>query len=136
MPTGSFGTSSETLVGVVVIRDTRASFFRAYSPEDQLAQAAQAIQKLIEELKPGEHALERTVSSTKKEQLETHCPVSLGEAEEPLKISCGHIYCGVCFFNICQAEATKSGDFSISCLGDSEKCGKSLPNFVDSDSSH
>jgi RNA recognition motif-containing protein len=111
-------------LGVVIIRDIRASFFRAYGPEDRLAQAAEALQQLIDELKAGDHAIKKAVSPTKTQQLEADCPVCFGEAEEPLKTSCGHIYCSLCFFNMCQAEATNPGDFSISCLGDSENCGK------------
>ncbi|CAG7556497.1 unnamed protein product [Fusarium equiseti] len=111
-------------LGVVIICDIRASSFRAYGPEDRLVQAAEALQQLIDELKAGEHAIKKGVSPTKTQQLETDCPVCWGEAEEPLMTSCGHIYCSLCFFNMCQAEATNPGDFSISCLGDSENCGK------------
>ena len=56
-------------LGVVIIRDIQALFFRAYGPEDRLAQAAEALQQLIEELKA-----ECSVMSTT-------CVVSEGEAK-------------------------------------------------------
>ncbi|KAF5708098.1 hypothetical protein FMUND_10746 [Fusarium mundagurra] len=111
---------------VVIIRDIRASNFRAFGPEDRLAQAAEALQQLIDELKAGNHAIKKAASTVKRQQLETDCPVCFDEAEEPLETSCGHIYCSLCFFNMCQAEASDSGDFSISCIGDSGDCKKIL----------
>ncbi|KAF5665101.1 hypothetical protein FDENT_12674 [Fusarium denticulatum] len=108
---------------VVIIRDVRASNFRAFGPQDRLAQAAEALKQLIDELKAGDHAIQKSV---KRQQLETDCPVCFDEAEESLETSCGHIYCSLCFFNMCQAEASTSGDCSISCMGDSGKCRKIL----------
>ncbi|CVL12580.1 related to ariadne-2 protein [Fusarium proliferatum] len=109
---------------VVIIRDIRASNFRAFGPESRLAQAAEALQQLINELKAGDHAIKKVVSTVKRQQLETDCPICFDEAEESLETSCGHIYCSLCFFNMCQAEASTSGDFSIGCMGNSGTCGK------------
>ncbi|KAF5532845.1 hypothetical protein FMEXI_12166 [Fusarium mexicanum] len=111
---------------VVIIRDIRASNFRAFGPEDRLEQAAEALQQLIDELKAGDHAIKKAGSPVKTLRLETDCPVCFEEAEESLEISCGHIYCSPCFFNMCQAEASTSGDFSISCVGNSGNCRKIL----------
>ncbi|KAL3590765.1 hypothetical protein FPOAC2_12967 [Fusarium poae] len=111
---------------VVIIRDIRASNFRAFGPQDRLAQAAEALDQLINELKADDQSIKKAVSSIKTQQLETDCPVCFDEAEEPLETSCGHIYCSLCFFNMCQAEASKPGDFSISCMGDSGNCRKIL----------
>ncbi|KLP06938.1 related to ariadne-2 protein [Fusarium fujikuroi] len=109
---------------VVIIRDIRASNFRAFGPEGRLAQAAEALQQLINELKSGDHAIKKAVSTVKRQQLEPDCPICFEEAEESLETSCGHIYCSLCFFNMCQAEASTSGDFSIGCMGNSGTCGK------------
>jgi hypothetical protein len=54
------------------------------------------------------------------------CPICLGEPEEPVPTSCGHVYCGLCFTNMCQAEASTLGAFCITCQGDSGECGKLL----------
>ncbi|KAJ4129058.1 hypothetical protein NW768_007589 [Fusarium equiseti] len=108
---------------VVIIRDIRASNFRAFGPEDRLAQAAEALKQLIDELKAGEHAITAAIES---QRLETVCPACTDEAEEPLTTSCGHTYCTPCFFNMCQAGGSNSGDFSIRCIGDRENCRKIL----------
>ncbi|KAG4267599.1 hypothetical protein FPRO04_12754 [Fusarium proliferatum] len=109
---------------VVIIHDIRASNFRAFGPEGRLAQAAEALQQLINESKAGDHAIKTAVSTVKRQQLETDCPICFDEAEESLETSCGHIYCSLCFFNMCQAEASTSGDFLIGCMGNSGTCGK------------
>ncbi|KAF5539765.1 hypothetical protein FNAPI_10700, partial [Fusarium napiforme] len=107
---------------IVIIRDIRASNFRAFGPEERVAQAAAALQQLIDELKAGGHAIKKAVSPVKRQQLETDCPICFDEAEESLRTSCGHTYCGLCFFQMCQAEASNPGNCSISCMGDSGKC--------------
>ncbi|KPM34433.1 hypothetical protein AK830_g12144 [Neonectria ditissima] len=55
---------------------------------------------------------------------ETDCPICLCEADEPIRTSCNHTYCGLCFVNMCQAEASGLVEFCISCKGDSGQCGK------------
>lgn len=57
------------------------------------------------------------------------CPVCFCEAEEPVRTSCGHTYCGPCFVNLCEAETTKTtGDFCIRCVGGQDgQCRRVLP---------
>ncbi|KAM0416779.1 hypothetical protein ACHAPD_005716 [Fusarium lateritium] len=112
---------------VVIIRDIRASNFRAFGPEDRLAQAADALQQLVNELKAGDHAMKKAAVPVKTKNLGTDCSVCFGEAEESLETSCGHIYCNICFVNMCQSGELRSGDFSIRCVGDSDNCKKILP---------
>ncbi|KAK7430524.1 hypothetical protein QQZ08_003043 [Neonectria magnoliae] len=57
---------------------------------------------------------------------QTDCPVCFCEAEESLRTSCGHVYCGMCFVNMCRAEASTSKEFCVTCVGDSGRCGKVL----------
>ncbi|RBQ80340.1 hypothetical protein FVER14953_20860 [Fusarium verticillioides] len=47
---------------VVIIRDIRASNFRAFGPEDRLAQAAEALKQLIDELKASDHAIKKSIN--------------------------------------------------------------------------
>ncbi|KAF5672044.1 hypothetical protein FHETE_3916 [Fusarium heterosporum] len=109
---------------VVIIRDVRASNFRAFGPEDQFRQAAEALHQLIEEIESGDQNNKKKGSSIEEQRLETDCPLCFDEAEDKLRTSCGHTYCSGCFFNMCEAEATKPGDFSICCVGDSGTCTK------------
>ncbi|CAF3451598.1 unnamed protein product [Fusarium graminearum] len=112
---------------VVIIRDIRASNFRAFGPEDRLAEAAEALQQLVDDLKTDGHAVKETAVPVKAKNLETDCSVCFGEAEESLETSCGHIYCNICFVNMCQSGESSSGDFSIKCVGASDACKKILP---------
>ncbi|KAH7123240.1 hypothetical protein B0J13DRAFT_151848 [Dactylonectria estremocensis] len=56
----------------------------------------------------------------------TDCPICMCEAEEPVRTSCNHVYCGLCFVNMCQAEASGPGEFRITCKGNSGSCEKPL----------
>lgn len=56
----------------------------------------------------------------------TDCSICICEAEEPIRTSCNHVYCGACFVNMCQAEESTPGEFRITCEGDSGNCGKAL----------
>ncbi|KAL6922251.1 hypothetical protein FSST1_006277 [Fusarium sambucinum] len=55
---------------------------------------------------------------------ETDCPICLCEADEPIKTSCNHTYCGLCFVNMCQSASSDLANFCITCQGDSGQCGK------------
>lgn len=55
------------------------------------------------------------------------CPVCWTEAEEPIRTSCDHVYCLGCFQDLCQAEASTSTEFRISCIGAQGRCERILP---------
>jgi len=57
---------------------------------------------------------------------QTDCSVCWTEAEEPIRTSCGHVYCVGCFADMCQAEASASAEFRISCVGGEGRCEKTL----------
>ncbi|RBQ87199.1 hypothetical protein FVER53263_20733 [Fusarium verticillioides] len=76
---------------VVIIRDIRASNFRAFGPEDRLAQAAEALKQLIDELKASDHPIKnRTTVSLravgKKFALECERLEEREEPEEPAEV--------------------------------------------------
>ncbi|EFX05021.1 hypothetical protein CMQ_5283 [Grosmannia clavigera kw1407] len=52
------------------------------------------------------------------------CSVCFCEAENPVRISCNHFYCGLCFTNMCQAQSSGTTAFCIACIGDSGNCRK------------
>ncbi|KAF4951505.1 hypothetical protein FSARC_12899 [Fusarium sarcochroum] len=109
---------------VVIIRDVRASNFRVFGPEDKFTAAAEALHQLIEQMGSVNCIMsdKKTISLTEVQNPQTDCSVCFCEAEEALQTSCGHTYCSLCFVNMCQAEASTSGDFSIKCPGDSGGC--------------
>ncbi|KAH7311454.1 hypothetical protein B0I35DRAFT_481417 [Stachybotrys elegans] len=54
------------------------------------------------------------------------CIICFTEAEEPIRTSCGHIYCSQCFAAMCLAEKSTTKEFGIVCQGDSSTCSKIL----------
>ncbi|KAM0545828.1 hypothetical protein ACHAPJ_011155 [Fusarium lateritium] len=106
---------------VVIIRDVRASNFRVFGQEDKSTPAAETLQHLIEEIECANRS-KKTTSPPEIQNPDTDCVVCFCEPDEVLQTSCGHIYCGSCFVNMCQAEASTSGDFSIKCPGSSGAC--------------
>ncbi|KAH7131084.1 hypothetical protein EDB81DRAFT_859704 [Dactylonectria macrodidyma] len=171
----------EKNLGVVIIRDVRSAQFRVFGPEENYAQAAEALHTLIEDVTSKSHSILLELGEEMKWAVEggfnvlnaqlgqdkavfdvpsrrmvirgsdedfalakliiarrqtrlikkvynalTDCPICTCEAEEPVHTSCNHVYCGVCFVNMCQAEASGSGEFRITCEGDSGNCGKPL----------
>ncbi|KAF4975582.1 hypothetical protein FZEAL_7654 [Fusarium zealandicum] len=120
--------SIEDDMGVVIIRDARSSQFRIFGPEKQFAPATRVLNQLIQDMAvsarvaPGDQAEARDEA----QNLETVCTICFCEAEEPIRTLCGHVYCGLCFVNMCQAEGSKPGEFCIACLGGSGTCGKVL----------
>lgn len=57
---------------------------------------------------------------------QAECSVCRSEAEEPIRTSCSHDYCLGCFSDLCQAQASTSTDFCISCVGGESRCEKVL----------
>ncbi|KAK5993553.1 ATP-dependent RNA helicase DEAH12-like protein [Cladobotryum mycophilum] len=47
---------------------------------------------------------------------ETACSSCWCEAEEPIRMSCHHVYCSDCFVGMCVAEMTGQKEFHISCV--------------------
>ncbi|KAL7940938.1 hypothetical protein V8C42DRAFT_336270 [Trichoderma barbatum] len=43
------------------------------------------------------------------------CPTCFCEPEEPIRMSCDHVYCGDCFVQMCMAEMTATREFQICC---------------------
>ena len=56
-------------------------------------------------------------TTTSKEAL-ADCAVCWTEAEEPIRTSCGHVYSGRCFTDMCQAEASVSTEYRIKCVSE------------------
>ncbi|KAJ4253907.1 hypothetical protein NW762_010305 [Fusarium torreyae] len=107
---------------VVIIRNVRASNFRVFGQEDKFTPAAEALQHLIEDIRSANRS--KTISPPRIKNPETDCVVCFCEPDDALQTSCGHVYCGLCFINMCQAEASTSGEFSIRCPGNVGNCNK------------
>ncbi|EFX03734.1 hypothetical protein CMQ_662 [Grosmannia clavigera kw1407] len=64
----------------------------------------------------------RQASSSRSAAVDGECPICLGEvteADRPISLACGHIYCADCFTNFCAAGATSG---AILCIGDAGRC--------------
>ncbi|TFB01885.1 ATP-dependent RNA helicase [Trichoderma ghanense] len=58
-----------------------------------------------------------------------NCPACFCEPEDPIRMSCGHIYCGACFVRCCEAEMRASREFQIRCPTGTARgglCGKAF----------
>ncbi|KAF5011131.1 hypothetical protein FDECE_2739 [Fusarium decemcellulare] len=110
-------------LGVVIIRNASLSQIRVFGPQEQFPLAVEALHRLIEDT----IASAPTNPMKKGRNLDTDCTICLTPAEEPLLTSCNHVYCGLCFVNMCEAEASKSKDFRITCEGNEGECGRILP---------
>ncbi|PNP82850.1 hypothetical protein FNYG_04081 [Fusarium nygamai] len=113
-------------LGVVIIRDIKSSKFRVFGPEDKIVPACEALDQLLQELEPRSTG-HNTEQSQAKKATEGDCAVCFCEADQALATSCGHVYCTICFVNMCQVEASTIGDFSIKCIGDQGRCKKAVP---------
>ncbi|RFU81474.1 hypothetical protein TARUN_739 [Trichoderma arundinaceum] len=60
-----------------------------------------------------------TVSSS-----EMECTTCLCEAEDPIRMSCDHIYCSDCFVQMCESEMTATREFRIRCVKETGSNGK------------
>jgi hypothetical protein len=74
------------------------------------------------------------ISSRKLEQFQAlpdagpgDCSACWTDAEDPVRTSCGHVYCSDCFANLCQAESSSTSAFRLSCVGGENRCGKVFP---------
>lgn len=56
----------------------------------------------------------KKIIAAKKAEME--CPSCLCEAQNPIRMSCGHVYCSDCFIEMCEAEKTATREFRICCV--------------------
>ncbi|KAJ4318652.1 hypothetical protein N0V84_006740 [Fusarium piperis] len=54
------------------------------------------------------------------------CSVCWTEADSPVRVKCGHVYCQDCFENSCAALSTPGTDPVLLCHGDQGKCNKAI----------
>ncbi|KAL7787053.1 hypothetical protein V8C37DRAFT_274579 [Trichoderma ceciliae] len=55
---------------------------------------------------------------------EMECPSCFCEAEDPIRMSCDHVYCSDCFVQMCVAEMTATREFRICCVKATDSNGK------------
>ncbi|KAG4256021.1 hypothetical protein FPRO03_04969 [Fusarium proliferatum] len=115
-------------LGVVIIRDIKSSKFRVFGPEDKFVPACETLDQLLQELQPRSKGKNSEPSKTER-TAEGDCSVCFCEADQALATSCGHVYCTICFVNMCLVEASTIGDFSIKCIGDEGNCKKAIPLY-------
>lgn len=58
---------------------------------------------------------------------QTECSVCWGEAENPIRTSCDHVYCPDCFSDMCRATSSKTTEHRICCVGGQGSCDKVVP---------
>ncbi|KAM0260065.1 hypothetical protein ACHAQJ_002989 [Trichoderma viride] len=69
-------------------------------------------------------ASKQIVSFNTNSHSEMECPTCLSEAEDPIRMSCDHVYCSDCFIQMCAAEKTAIREFRICCVKDTDSNGK------------
>ncbi|EHK51001.1 hypothetical protein TRIATDRAFT_186740, partial [Trichoderma atroviride IMI 206040] len=97
---------------VVIIPDMRKSQFRVFGPEEYSQSTLDKITTMLQDCTPEGH----TMASGKGSISEMECPSCLCELEDPIRMSCGHIYCSDCFIQMCEAEKTATKEFRIRCV--------------------
>ncbi|KAL6894971.1 hypothetical protein GGI43DRAFT_424432 [Trichoderma evansii] len=66
----------------------------------------------------------KQIMSVKKDpSSEMECPSCFCEAEDPIRMSCGHVYCSDCFVQMCEAEKTATREFRICCVKATDSSG-------------
>ncbi|KAI5859778.1 hypothetical protein GGS23DRAFT_583590 [Durotheca rogersii] len=107
---GGLGTLRHRLNGVPcwVLPSSRRRLFVRGSPDDR-ARAQDIVYN-------------REVEPAFTSSSEPQCAICWCEAEEPVRTSCGHFYCGACFVDTCLSGPLDSQDFCISCKGDEDRC--------------
>ncbi|KAH6604064.1 hypothetical protein Trco_007510 [Trichoderma cornu-damae] len=55
---------------------------------------------------------------------EMECTTCLCEAEDPIRMSCDHVYCSACFVQMCESEMTATREFRICCVKATDSNGK------------
>lgn len=68
-------------------------------------------------------AAKQTVSPSRISGSEMECPCCFCEIEDPVHLSCGHVYCGDCFVQMCVSEMTSTQGFHIQCIKTTDSDG-------------
>ncbi|KAL7917774.1 hypothetical protein ACQKWADRAFT_274179 [Trichoderma austrokoningii] len=61
-------------------------------------------------------ASKQVMSVKKSSSSEMECPSCFCDAEDPIRMSCGHVYCSDCFIQMCEAQKTATGEFRLCCV--------------------
>jgi hypothetical protein len=112
---GDFKHFEETLGKHVAVFDVVSRTIVIEGTEDQYRKALKLVSNNSEF--PSPDAMDELPS------LEGDCPICLCEADDPLRASCGHIYCLECFQDYCtSASSTTNQHFQIACPGSGGTC--------------
>ncbi|KAL7808408.1 hypothetical protein V8C26DRAFT_439008 [Trichoderma gracile] len=119
LSTGVIGTL-EWACNVLIVPDVRMSLFRVYGDDELDQGTVEAIAAALQARIPESHTIEL---NGKDPTSGLNCPACFCEPEEPIRMSCGHIYCGACFVRYCEAEMRASKEFQIRCPTDTARGG-------------
>ncbi|KAL6875993.1 hypothetical protein HDV57DRAFT_523103 [Trichoderma longibrachiatum] len=126
MPTGVLLGNLEWACNVLIVPDLRRSLFRVYGDDELDRKTVEAIATVLQRRIPESHAIDL---NGKDASSGMDCPACFCQPEEPIRMTCGHIFCGACFVLCCEAETRASGDFQIRCpagTGRGGLCGKAF----------
>ncbi|PTB61868.1 hypothetical protein BBK36DRAFT_1173105 [Trichoderma citrinoviride] len=118
--------SLEWACNVLIVPDLRKSLFRVYGDDELDQKTVETITTVLQERIPESHTIDL---KGKDPSSGMDCPACFCEPEEPVRMSCGHIYCGSCFVRCCEAEMRASREFQIRCPTGNPRgglCGKAF----------
>ncbi|KAK4609011.1 ATP-dependent RNA helicase DEAH12, chloroplastic [Fulvia fulva] len=55
------------------------------------------------------------------------CTICFTPADDPLTLSCAHVYCHECFEGLCTSTDATTADFKIICRGQDDQCMRAVP---------
>ncbi|KAH6876592.1 hypothetical protein B0T10DRAFT_414495 [Thelonectria olida] len=106
---------------VAIVQDAENSQLRVFGSEENYAQVAETVHRIIERLTPATYLIPLDKEGTEPNP----CTICFCDAEQPIRTRCGHVYCSDCFTNMCEAEASQPRKFGITCLAD--QCKTVIP---------
>ncbi|KAI9899838.1 hypothetical protein N3K66_004100 [Trichothecium roseum] len=118
--------SIEDKFSIVVTRDPRLLQVRLYGKQKSFYGATEDVRKVLRETvssaQEGVTAGRRRSSVAGKEGAEADCSICACEAEHPVQLACGHVYCAGCFEDMCAAEGGRPREYRITCEGAGGDC--------------
>ncbi|EEU44556.1 uncharacterized protein NECHADRAFT_96471 [Fusarium vanettenii 77-13-4] len=108
-------------LGVVVVRDKTKNVLRLFGTEKACSKAEGHLASLFTKEASSDHVIQLDPEK-RLWALKGECSVCWTEADSPVRVKCGHVYCQDCFENSCAALSTSG----FLCHGDEGRCEQAV----------